>query len=231
MLRVCLCVGVFAAFLAISGCMFTLGTVYGVSRAEKRRKHRRAAESQRAPAAAHDLSVSVEGHALIAGVQIAVVDDSGALLVPKSAKYALVEIGTSDRDTLDEKLDTTHRDAFLLSVEPLLDKYSVLISRSSDRGPRDRASPVGHHHVGGRGVALPLAVSTDGREANLTVHRVAGCSSLADLNPDARHTRLCLSSGQLEKRRVPTITLERTLSLIPESLTIRLLKMDAQVKL
>ena len=178
-------------------------------------------------ASAAPLSVSFEGDSLVAGLHIAHLDGNGALVAPPAAEYAIIEVGCSDRNTVDEDLDKKWPGAFLVSLEPLLDKYAVLAGRGSTRigKGRDRGVPLGRHHE--RGVVLPVAVSTHGHEANITVHRWAGCSSLSDLNKDANYARLC-QQGQVEKRRVPTITLEKTISLVPAHLPIRLLKLDAQ---
>ena len=176
---------------------------------------------------AEPLDVRIEGNSLVTGLHVAMLDPTGAVVAPADVKYALLEIGCSDRDTLDDKLDQDYRDAFLLSFEPLMDKYAVLASRGTRRMAKgaDRAVPVGHHHT--RGVVLPIAVSAHGREANITVHRWAGCSSLSELNKAASHTRLC-QDGEVERRRVPTITLERASRLVPAHLPIRYLKIDAQ---
>lgn len=181
---------------------------------------------------ADELSVRAELSAsdktLRAGLHIAQLDANGSVLVPPTTSFGLLEIGCSDRDLLVEQLDgRPYRDGgFLLSIEPLLDKYAAIVNRIARGGPRDRGFRLGYYHP--RAVALPLAVSPHGREATLTVHRVAGCSSLLALNPSSNHSRLCHTSGELERRRVPTITLQRAIALLPSRLPIRLLKLDAQ---
>lgn len=173
-------------------------------------------------------TVRNEGGALVTEVHVAMLDEHGHIQVPHGVTEAIVEIGCSDRDTVDDQLDTKYPNAFLLSFEPLLDKYAALAARGPARfehGKKDRGVPLGRHHK--RGVVLPLAVSKDGGEATIKVHRWAGCSSLFELNKDTAHSRLCLE-GELERRRVPTITLERAISLVPPHLPIRLLKLDAQ---
>lgn len=168
-----------------------------------------------------------EGGTLVSELHIAMLDANGHVRVPPDVREAIVEVGCSDRDTVDDELDSKYRDAFLLSFEPLMDKYAVLAARGAKRvGVRaDRGIPLGHHHR--RGVVLPLAVSAEGGEATIKVHRWAGCSSLRELNKDANHTRLC-QEGEVERRRVPSITLEHALSLIPPQLPIKFLKLDAQ---
>ena len=56
---------------------------------------------------------------------------------------------------------------------------------------------------------------------------IAGCSSLVDYNPRAKWGRKC-ATGVVESRRIPTITLEAALSLVPANLRVSHLKLDAQ---
>lgn len=83
-----------------------------------------------------------------------------------------------------------------------------------------------------RGVIMPFAVATTPGLKNITVGRVAGCSSLLRLNQGAwaKHCR-----DSLEQRTVEAITLSRVFELAghrsPASqgpLPVRLLKIDAQ---
>ena len=165
--------------------------------------------------------LSISSSHLSARLQLARLDANGSLIAPPAATFALLEVGCSDRDLLVQQLDSKpFRDgAFLVSLEPLLDKYGSLLARYGGGG-RDRGVRLGYYHP--RAVALPLAVSAHGQEATLIVHKVAGCSSLRPLNPHSNHSRLC-QSGEIERRRVPTITLAQAISLIPEPLPIRLL--------
>ena len=83
------------------------------------------------------------------------------------------------------RLDLQHnQDGFLVSFEPLLDKYAVLLSRGTRRfhpeGGGDRSVPLAHHHK--RGIVLPLAISPKGGWINFYVSTVAGCSSMLRVN-------------------------------------------------
>jgi hypothetical protein len=107
-------------------------------------------------------AVRLTQHGLVAPIHLAFTDRAGALLVPNHTSSIFVEIGCSDRDTMDAD-GSLDRDphAFLISFEPLLDKYATLLARGgprhNGRGVLDRAVPLGHHHP--RGVVLPIAIS------------------------------------------------------------------------
>ena len=104
--------------------------------------------------------VAIDGDALFATVQVARLDAAGASIrMPHGVKHVLIEIGVSDVDTMDRQVLGVERDAFLLSFEPLLDKYAVLAARGDHRFNRGRpnmAVPVGYYHQ--RGVILPLSL-------------------------------------------------------------------------
>lgn len=123
--------------------------------------------------------------------------------VPTSAFPLVLEIGASDRNTLDvELLPKLATSAFLVTCEPLVDKYARGLARDR-RGSGDIWQGLGQHHP--RGLLLPLAVgptkggpsggpaapmaidaSSDERPAFLgeqqtfLVSQNAGCSSLAN---------------------------------------------------
>ena len=107
-------------------------------------------------------AVRLTQHGLVAPIHLAFTDRAGALMVPNHTSRIFVEIGCSDRDTMDAD-GSLDRDphAFLISFEPLLDKYATLLARGgprhNGRGVLDRAVPLGHHHP--RGIVLPIAIS------------------------------------------------------------------------
>ena len=165
--------------------------------------------------------------ALTATISLAPLDGNGSVVVPPDAQDALLEIGCSDRSTLDEDMLDARPHSFLLSFEPQLDKYAVLLARGTKRAHgrvRDRSVQLGHHHK--RGIVLPLAVSPTGGPVQLSVQHVAGCSSLVALNRRAAWAPWC--STHLETRTVPSVTLTQALAFIPSRLPIALLKVDAQ---
>jgi len=163
---------------------------------------------------------------LIAPVHIAQLDHTRSLLMPSSTRSVLMEIGCSDYDTLDEVALEHYPRSFLISFEPLLEKYAALLARGNFRvhgSRRDQSVPLAHHHP--RGMVLPLAVSTAGGSMTLTVGRNAGCSSLYSVNQGSSWGRGCKQA--LEQRQVPSINLSQALRL-SGALPIKLLKIDAQ---
>ena len=130
-------------------------------------------------------------------------------------------IGFSD-DTMDaQALRPEHRNHFLVSFEPLIDKYGVL-SRAATcfyNQSRDRA-PLGHHQ---RGVALPLAVTPKGRSTSRRRRRRLLVDA-RDGNAKAALASWCAARAP----PMPSITLETALGLIPEWMPIKMLKIDAQ---
>lgn len=156
------------------------------------------------------MSVPVRATAdgLYAAVQIATLVN-GTLPIPPNLSLA-IEIGTSDRDTLDVELLPYAHDWFLLSLEPLSDKYARGLARNS-KGRGDAFQRLGHHHD--RGIILPLAVgdtATDGGSFNaINVGSNAGCSSLLSINRDSNRLKWCKHVA--ERRQVPTVSLEAVL--------------------
>lgn len=169
---------------------------------------------------------------LLATTHVAMLAPDGqSLRMPRRTEYAMLEIGASDWDTLDETdLDKHKGRAFLVSFEPLLDKYAVLLARGTRRyhgSAHDLAVPLAHHHR--HGVVLPLAVSPRGGPFNITVHKRAGCSSLLAANSTSTATWGRLCQHVLESRRVESVTLLQGMRLAgPATLPIRFLKIDAQ---
>ena len=171
-------------------------------------------------------STGTVGSGLSALVDVAELDANGAIRMPHNTTYVFMEIGCSDRDTMDQDTLPKHKDAFLISFEPLLDKYAVLLARGTQdyhQDKRDMSVPLGHHHR--HGVVLPFAVSATGGSVRFHVSRVAGCSSMLKVNRSTRWAQWCLSD--LETRRVPSLTLETALGLAGRR-PIRQLKLDAQ---
>ena len=180
-------------------------------------------EKQLAAAARHG-GVDAAEDAVFASVQVASLSHS-AVEMPPTTTHVILEIGCSDRDTVDDEL---HRDpsGFLISFEPLLDKYAVLLARGTERyhgATRDRAVPLGHHHQ--RAVILPIAVTEQGGPVNFSVSAVAGCSSVLEMNAQTDWGTFC--KQRLETRVVPSITLADALALAG-GVRVQWLKMDAQ---
>jgi hypothetical protein len=169
--------------------------------------------------------------ALTANVEVAELNANGSIRLDgellTTLRYAALEIGCSDRDTMDGQWLPRHPDAFLLSFEPLLDKYAVLLSRGTRRAHgdlKDKSTPLGHHAA--RAVVLPLAISPHGGPVAFRVHRTAGCSSMLPVNRAATWAPWC--SKQVAVRKVPSITLSAAIALVPAHLPIALIKIDTQ---
>jgi FkbM family methyltransferase len=153
---------------------------------------------------------------------------NGVLPIPPSIEKIVVEIGASDRDTLDAQLSTPGwNNTFLVTFEPLIDKYARgLARRAAYHG--DAFQPLGHHHE--RGLILPFAVGPSDRPARVVTFNVgsnAGCSSLLPTKP--RSSRLGWCKTVRERRDVPLVTLERILRWIgaPQR-SVDFVKIDAQ---
>ncbi len=84
----------------------------------------------------------------------------GELPIPEDSSPLLLEIGASDRNTMDVEVlpYPGFENAFLVTAEPLVDKYARGLTRSrrADKS-EDRAEPLGQQHE--RGFILPIAVS------------------------------------------------------------------------
>lgn len=172
-------------------------------------------------------SLATEEHGLSVNVQVAQLDSgTGGIPMPANTSHVVLEIGCSDRNTLDDELLPYDPEAFLISFEPMLDKYAVLAARGTTRyfgTQSDQAVPLGHHHQ--RGVILPIAISEDGGPVAFNVGRVAGCSSILPTNANATYGKWCQDG--LERREVPTMTLASAIGLAGP-LPIELVKIDVQ---
>jgi hypothetical protein len=150
---------------------------------------------------------------LIASIQLTALD-GGHFIVPNGTRYVALEIGCSDRETMDELWLPKHADGFLVSFEPALDKYAVLLARGTEREhkrTRDRSVRLGAHHA--RGLVLPLAVTPSGGNAQFNVQRVAGCNSVLPMSRKAWWAPWC--SKSLETRTVPSISLRTAIGAAP----------------
>ena len=168
--------------------------------------------------------IEVTNNALFARVQVAELHD-GHLPIPASIQRVVLEIGANTRNTLDRELLPQRSDAFLITFEPLLDKYAALLARNSR--PDTRAT-LGAHHP--RGLVLPFAVSgahNGVREFKIS-GRTDGCASLLD-PVSSYYSQDCTNlTGVLEKRRVPSVSLEVVLRDWLPGRRVALAKVDAQ---
>ena len=136
----------------------------------------------------------------------------------------LLEIGSSDRNTLDVELLQQLPDAFLLTLEPLIDKYArALTRRKPQESVVDTLEPLGKHHD--RGIILPIAVAPapPGGEQR-TFYAAGGCSSLLSVAHRIDFGEWCRKIK--ETRAVWTVPLSTVLGWV--GTRVDFLKIDAQ---
>lgn len=154
-----------------------------------------------------------------------------------------LEVGANAYDLERNHLAVLLRDnagGFVISFEPLLDKYAGLLVKHG--GMADAAAKLGLHHR--RGLALPFAVGCPGNapSAVLNVAKMDGCSSIrAPTEREGFASRngeeggvswsgwvetLCLNMN--EQRTVPCVSLETVISDWLHGRAIARLKIDAQ---
>uniref|UniRef100_A0A7S0JIX5 Methyltransferase FkbM domain-containing protein n=1 Tax=Calcidiscus leptoporus TaxID=127549 RepID=A0A7S0JIX5_9EUKA len=170
-------------------------------------------------------AVEASDDGLFARVEIAPLKN-GLLPIPANMSVA-IEIGTSDRDTLDRELLPYDNNLFLVSAEPLIDKYARGLARFP-KGDGDTFQPLGHHNP--RGLILPLAISDGGPAAGeiktFNVGANAGCSSMLPVDKTSNRLKWCRHTK--EKREVPSVTLGTLLQWIGNERPIEFIKIDAQ---
>jgi hypothetical protein len=150
----------------------------------------------------------------------------GKLEVPKAITKIVMEVGANNRNTMDEEYLPKSPTAFLITSEPLLDKFAVLTGRIASGKGADRRYPLGHHHD--RGVIFPFAIGPVEKPTLAEFHLsdVDGCSSLLNATSDSFAT---WCHKVTENRQVPVVPLEKLLELIPDRFTeVEYLKVDAQ---
>jgi len=143
----------------------------------------------------------------------------------------IIEIGSSDRNTVDVEILSRIPNAFLVTAEPLVEKVARAISRRrSSHTVIDSFEPLGHQHD--RGLVLPMAIGpTQAPEGELQTFQVggnAGCSSLSNISTTTKPSfgRWCLQIR--ETRQVWTQSLATLIERFPKDSVIQLVKIDAQ---
>tara|TARA_B110001452_G_scaffold259514_1_gene255961 strand:+ start:168 stop:962 length:795 start_codon:yes stop_codon:yes gene_type:complete len=157
-------------------------------------------------------------------LHLAHLDEAGGLRVPPSAKIVL-EIGANSRDTADRGLLPLDERLFLVTAEPLLDKWGTLLSRNSHA---DAMASLGSHHP--RGIVLPFAVS-EKRNAQVELKisgEIDGCASLLEAKRGYFSSACTNASGTLDSRAVPSMSLEAVLDVLLPGRDVAFAKIDAQ---
>jgi len=161
---------------------------------------------------------------LIVPVHAATLVNGVLIDIPSTASPMLLEIGSSDRNTLDVELLQQLPDAFLLTLEPLIDKYArALTRRKPQESVVDTLEPLGKHHD--RGIILPIAVAPapPGGEQR-TFYAAGGCSSLLSVAHRIDFGEWCRKIK--ETRAVWTVPLSTVLGWV--GTRVDFLKIDAQ---
>lgn len=155
----------------------------------------------------------------------------------------IIEIGANSRDVVqDEKSAELNAGAYLLTFEPLLDKYAKLMSRYGGVPDERRKLGLQHKH----GIIFPLAVGCSG-VASFHISNVDGCSSILPMRGKEEFTNdkkfnkwngvkhkdhknwlanNCVT--QKEERRVPCISLEHIIGIWLGGQNVDWLKVDGQ---
>eukprot|EP00931_Biecheleriopsis_adriatica_P061353 TRINITY_DN36890_c0_g1_i1.p1 TRINITY_DN36890_c0_g1~~TRINITY_DN36890_c0_g1_i1.p1 ORF type:complete len:293 (+),score=48.80 TRINITY_DN36890_c0_g1_i1:36-914(+) len=179
--------------------------------------------------------VREDEHAIYAEVQVASLpfERNFEHLKDGVPKRFWIEVGANAYNNVQDYEDFGDGD-FVLSFEPLLDKYAYLLNRfKADRdGQRHR---LGFQHE--RGLAFPFAVGCNG-VATLSVTDHDMCSSLFSMSGESFPDGLDGSFGledvkqrcatAVEKRQVPCISLEHVIGSWLGGREIFFLKVDTQ---
>jgi len=155
---------------------------------------------------------------LFAYLQLAALHN-GRLRLPSHANI-VIEIGVSDRETMTETWMPSHPNDFLVSCEPILDKFAKNYAKAYASG-LDKWVPLQTN----TSLILPLAIGPPAGMAIFHLKGTAGCSSLKKANYNAKRNSLYCSKTR-ERRAVPTVPFTNLLQWIDRP--VQLVKIDAQ---
>ena len=113
---------------------------------------------------------------------------------------------------------------FLISFEPLLDKYAMLLSEYKADVTERR--PLGFQHQ--RGLVFPFAVGCDDRYTPFTVTTYDMCSTVLGMTSGSTGYWPEACSNAVDKRMVPCITLRHVIESWLSGQEVFYLKIDAQ---
>ena len=134
-------------------------------------------------------------------------------------------------DTLLQDLLPLHpRLAFSVSFIPMLDKYSYLVGNASAEFHEAGSTRRGRsrsRYANREASTLPLTNPPRGGLHSFAVSPIAGCSSLADVNPNGTWANQRCRTVT-ERRLVDSLTVADVLALVPEALPILRFKLDIQ---
>lgn len=173
---------------------------------------------------------------LMLGMQVSNFPKDGIMDIPKGTKKLYIEIGANSRNIMQDEINLDDPEAFLITFEPILDKYAAILKRYG--GKEDSLSALGYQHS--RGIVLPFAISPEEGYSDFNLAQIDGCSSLMDFNDEFPDESSRAEADQwwpeikekcvtvAEKRRVPTVSLLTVLSRWIPDLDVEYLKVDAQ---
>lgn len=169
-------------------------------------------------------------YAMVSTLHIANAMTAEGQLVPDKWKdRIIIELGANHINTIAQSLfkqKSFTGKYFVLSFEPVLDKYAANLGDASLPG---RLTPAGYHNQ--RGIILPFAVGPDEGTAEFNVPSGgAGCASLLNLNPQNKGKRhLNWACEQVaDVRRTQVISLRTVLGFLPSGSEVPFLKVDVQ---
>jgi len=186
--------------------------------------------------ASHDAKKLQTG--LFANIQVAAYpfEQNFADIKPLPSEF-WIEIGSNSRDVMRDSPEMTAafaKGAFLLTFEPLVDKYAFLMSKYG--GQPDSRRQLGLQHD--RGLVFPFAVGCSG-SAEFHVANVDGCSSVLPMQEDKFDADPAVAAKwpgwvkdncakAKESRTVPCVSLEQVIGEWLGGKDIAHIKIDAQ---
>lgn len=157
--------------------------------------------------------------------------------LPEVPSEFYLEVGSNSRNVMqdDTKMKAAFaRGAFLITFEPLIDKYAQLLTRY-DGGQADHRRQLGLQHE--HGLVLPFAVGCSGSAA-FHVAQVDGCSSVLPMrgsafgaDPKSAKWPAWVKDDcakDLEQRTVPCVSLEQVIGDWLGGKDVAHIKIDAQ---
>lgn len=80
-------------------------------------------------------ALALDAGRLFSAVEVAKLSPNGGILMPPGIRDVIIEIGCSDRNTMDDETLPNRPHSFLIAFEPLIDKYASLLAKVRLRRP------------------------------------------------------------------------------------------------
>jgi hypothetical protein len=154
-----------------------------------------------------------------------------SLLPAEFSQKIILEFGASNAYTARDTLfrNPCFNSHFLLSFEPLIDKYSHNVAHQPGGISAARHAKLSAHHPRGR--IFPFAVSPEDGIREFSIANIDGCASLLKYNRgfDTRNGfPVTACEDVVEKRQVPVISLKTIFGWLPPNSIVDFLKCDIQ---